>query len=86
MQRQLRRVTMNLNISILFVELAFVFMPGFIWMKIQKSFGPHGDYSQFDMVLNSFIFGVASYAVLGLLYWSQNWVLHITSVDPEGKK
>ena len=49
---------MNLSVSTLFFELALIFMPGFIWMKIQKSYGARGEVTQFYLILNAFIFGV----------------------------
>jgi hypothetical protein len=68
---------MNLSVSTLFFELALIFMPGFIWMKIQKSYGAKGEVTQFDLILNAFIFGVVSYAILGLIYWVIGAKLHI---------
>lgn len=55
---------MNLNVSSLFFELALVFLPGFVWMKIHANYGAKGEVTQFDMILNAFIFGVISYAIL----------------------
>ncbi len=34
---------MNLNVSSLFFELALIFMPGFIWMKIHTRYGAKGE-------------------------------------------
>ena len=51
---------MNLNVSSLFFEMALIFMPGFIWMKIHTRYGAKGEVTQFDMILNTFIFGVLS--------------------------
>ncbi len=54
---------MNLNVSTLFFELALIFIPGFIWMKIHSRYGLRGDKTQFDLILNAFIFGVLSYGL-----------------------
>jgi len=55
---------MNLSVSTLFFELALIFIPGFIWMKIHSRYGFKGEKTQFDLILNAFIFGVLSYTVL----------------------
>ena len=77
---------MNLSVSTLFFELALIFMPGFLWMKIQKTYGAKGDVTQFDMILNAFIFGVISYAILGFLYSISGRTLHILSLDTDSKR
>ena len=77
---------MNLNVSTLFFELALIFMPGFIWMKIHTSYGAKGEPTQFDMILNAFIFGVISYAVLDGIYWMRGVKLHILDLDINSTK
>lgn len=72
---------MNLNVSSLFFELALIFLPGFIWMKIHTNYGAKGEPSQFDMILNSFIFGVLSYAILYLIYSMRGATLEIFNID-----
>jgi hypothetical protein len=42
--------------------------------------------TQFDLILNAFIFGVVSYAILGLIYWRFGWTLHILNLDSDSKK
>ena len=56
---------MNLTVSTLFFELALIFIPGLVWMKIHTRYGFKGEKTPFDLILNAFIFGVLSY---GLLY------------------
>lgn len=77
---------MNLNVSSLFFELALIFIPGFIWMKIHSRYGFKGDQTQFDLILNAFIFGVVSYAVLYMFYRYEGWSLRIFNIDSESKK
>lgn len=77
---------MNFGVSSLFFELALIFMPGFIWMKIYTSYGAKGDSTQFDMILNTFIFGVISYAILGGIYWVFGAKLSILNVDTNSSK
>jgi Family of unknown function (DUF6338) len=77
---------MNFGVSSLFFELALIFMPGFIWMKIHTSYGAKGDSTQFDMILNTFIFGVISYAILGGIYWVFGAKLSILNVDTNSSK
>jgi hypothetical protein len=76
----------NLNVSSLFFELALILIPGFIWMKIHSSYGAKGEKSQFDLLLNAFIFGVFSYAPLYLLYRIHGWNLKLFELDIDSKR
>lgn len=77
---------MNLSVSTLFFELAVIFLPGFIWMKIHMKYGAKGERSQFDMILNAFLFGITSYFVLFMLYGWLGLPLNILSLDSDSKK
>jgi Family of unknown function (DUF6338) len=77
---------MNLNVSTLFFELAVIFLPGFIWMKIYTYYGAKGARSQFDMILNAFIFGVISYAILLAIYSVKGIPLNVLNIDSDSKK
>src|SRR5882672_8241610 len=76
----------NLNVSSLFFELALIFIPGFIWMKIHSRYGIKGEKAQFDLILNAFIFGVLSYAFLYTIYRSLGWSLKLFDLESESKK
>jgi hypothetical protein len=73
---------MNLNLSTLFFEIALILIPGFVWMKIHTKYGAKGEITQFDMILNAFIFGVISYFVLYVIYLKSSTKLHILELDP----
>lgn len=77
---------MNLNVSSLFFELALIFIPGFIWMKIHGRYGIKGEKAQFDLILNAFIFGVLSYALLYIIYRYKGWSLRLFEIETENKK
>ncbi len=77
---------MNLNVSSLFFEIALLLLPGFVWMKIHTKFGAKGDISQFDIVLNAFLFGVIAYAVLYAVYWKFGLSMHIVALEVDSKK
>jgi hypothetical protein len=77
---------MNLNVSSLFFEIALLLLPGFVWMKIHTKYGAKGEITQFDMILNAFLFGIIAYAVLYLIYWKFNVPMHIVSLDVDSKK
>lgn len=77
---------MNLTVSNLFFELALIFLPGFIWMKIDARYGAKGEKSPFDMVLNAFIFGVISYAILLAIYSLVGRRLNIFDIDADSKR
>jgi hypothetical protein len=76
----------NLNVSSLFFELALIFIPGFIWMKIHSRYGVKGEKAQFDLILNAFIFGVLSYAFLYVIYRFMGWSLKLFELESESKK
>lgn len=72
---------MNFSVSSLFFDLALIFMPGFIWMKIHTRYGPKIERTQFDLILNAFIFGVLSYAILFSIYWCKGWSLKLFELE-----
>jgi Family of unknown function (DUF6338) len=77
---------MNLSVSTLFFELALIFIPGFIWMKIHSRYGFKGEKTQFDLILNAFIFGVLSYTVLYFIYRYKGWPLKLFDLDTDSKR
>jgi hypothetical protein len=77
---------MTLNISSLFFQLALIFIPGFVWMKIHTRYGFKGEKTQFDLILNAFIFGVLSYAILYFVYSAKGWELKIFTLPPESNR
>ena len=77
---------MNLNVSSLFFELALIFIPGFIWMKIHSRYVIRGEKAQFDLILNAFIFGVLSYAFLYLINRCFGWNLKLLDLESESKR
>ena len=79
-------LAMNLSVSNLFFELALIFLPGFVWMKIHKKYGFKGEATQFDLILNAFIFGVVSYLVLLLIYRPFGKSLDLFQMDTETKR
>jgi hypothetical protein len=81
-----REAVVNLNVSSLFFELALIFIPGFIWMKIHSRYGFKGEKTQFDLILNAFIFGVLSYAFLYIVYRYQGWDLKLFELESDSKK
>lgn len=77
---------MNLIVSSLFIELALLLLPGFIWMKIQRAYGDKREQSQFDAILNAFIYSIISYIVLAAIYWKEGWQLKITTISTDAKQ
>lgn len=77
---------MNLNVSSLFFEIALLLLPGFVWMKIHTKYGAKGEVTQFDMILNAFLFGVIAYAVLYIIYWKFDIPMHVVALDVDNKK
>ncbi len=77
---------MNLNVSTLFFELALIFIPGFIWMKIHSRYGFRGAKTPFDLILNAFIFGVLSYGLLYVAYRYNGRALEIFDLDSDSRK
>jgi hypothetical protein len=77
---------MNLNVSSVFFEIALLLLPGFVWMKIHTKYGAKGEVTQFDMILNAFLFGIIAYAVLYIIYWKFNIPMHVVSLDVDSKK
>jgi hypothetical protein len=55
-------------------------------MKIHTRYGFKGEKTQFDLILNAFIFGVLSYAILDIVYPFNGWSLKIFDLGSESKK
>ncbi len=77
---------MNLSVSSLFFDLALIFIPGFIWMKIHTRYGLKGETTQFDLILNIFIFGVLSYAILYVIYLGKGWQFKLFELEADSKR
>lgn len=57
-----------MDLSLLVLELALVFLPGIVWASIDYRYGPRREFSEFRFTLSVFLFGIASYAELALIY------------------
>jgi hypothetical protein len=55
-------------------------------MKIHSRYGFKGEKTQFDLILNVFIFGVLSYAVLYLIYRYNGQPLKLFDLDVDSKR
>jgi hypothetical protein len=55
-------------------------------MKIHSRYGVKGEITQFDLILNAFIFGVLSYAFLYLIYKCRGWSLKIFELQTDGNR
>lgn len=76
----------NLSVSSLFFELAIIFLPGFVWMKIHVKYGANKERSQFDLILNAFLFGVVSYIILMTVYKFVGSELNVLGIDQNATK
>lgn len=57
-----------MKIDFLIFQLAFLFIPGALWAKIDKTFSSKIKPNEFSFVLRSFMFGVISYIFSYLFY------------------
>jgi hypothetical protein len=55
-------------------------------MKIHSRYALKGEKTQFDLILNAFIFGVLSYAFLYIIYRYKGWSLKLFELETESKK
>lgn len=51
-------------------QLALVFMPGIIWANIDAKYGVGLKPQQTTLIIRAFLFGMMTYSVLFLIYWS----------------
>ncbi|MEA2839802.1 MAG: hypothetical protein QOF41_1132 [Methylobacteriaceae bacterium] len=72
---------MNFSVTGLFLELALILMPGFIWTRIHVKYGAPGERTAFDIILNSAIFGVVAYTVLFALDRLFGAQFHLLDLD-----
>jgi hypothetical protein len=76
----------NFSVTGLFLELALILMPGFIWMRIHVKYGAPAERTSFDIVLNAFIFGVVAYGVLFAIDRVSGAQFHLLDLDLDAKK
>lgn len=77
---------MNFSVTGLFLELALILMPGFIWMRIHVKYGAPAERTSFDIILNAFMFGVIAYGVLFAMDRLIGAQFHLLDLDLEAKK
>ncbi len=57
-----------MTVDIALVQLALVFLPGIVWASVHRRFGARTEVSNFDFLLQIFVFGVIAYAVSFVAY------------------
>lgn len=57
-----------MNLNLVFIQLALIFLPGIIWAAIDARFVAKRELSQFHLTINAFLFGVASYGIVFIAY------------------
>lgn len=55
--------------DIFFFQLVIVFVPGLIWERVDSQYGREHPKEQWDVLRRSFVFGLASYAILFVILW-----------------
>ena len=65
-----------------FFQLAIIFLPGLIWERIATRYALKREPSQFEVVLRTFTFGLAAYALTFMIYG----LLGIDFIIPEIKR
>lgn len=72
-----------MDLSLLVLELALIFLPGIVWAAMDQRYGPRREFSEFRFTLSVFLFGIASYAELSLLYLLAGGELTIPSLTQD---
>lgn len=54
--------------SVIVVQIALIFLPGIIWASFDARWASKKPVSQFQLTINAFLFGLATYAIVFLLY------------------
>lgn len=57
-----------MNIDLAILQIALIFFPGIVWASLHGRFIVRQKPSNFQFVLNAFIFGIISYVVTGFIY------------------
>lgn len=72
-----------MEFSLATVQIALIFIPGLFWTMLDAAHRPTAQSGQFIYTLRVFVFGVISYAFLGLIYQSLGREFDILSfADP----
>lgn len=56
-------------IDIFVFQLALTFIPGLLWERIDFVYGTNVDRTFGILLINAFLFGIATYIILGFFYW-----------------
>jgi hypothetical protein len=59
---------MDMDINATFIQFSLIFLPGIIWAALDARFAAKRKVSQFNLTINAFLFGVASYTITFLIY------------------
>lgn len=57
-----------MTITLALVQISLLFLPGIVWASIDARFVSKKPQSQLSLMVNSFLFGITSYAVTFILY------------------
>jgi len=67
-------------------QLALIFMPGIIWAKIDAKYGPGLRPDQSTLLIRAFLFGLATYSVLFLIYFACGKVFGYSTLGNDAEK
>lgn len=65
-------------------QLALIFLPGIIWANLDRVYGTGVKSTAWEVTLKSFLFGIATYAVLYLIYSISGHEFSSTAINGDG--
>lgn len=71
--------------NIFIVQIALIFLPGLVWMGLDRKFAAKEKPNQFEAIIKTFLFGTTTYAVLYLLYQITGFEFSLAPLDSETK-
>jgi Family of unknown function (DUF6338) len=72
------------KIDVLILQLAILFLPGLIWAKLDARYTPKPKASDIEFFLRAFLFGVATYGIIFLIYSALGWPFTIINLADAG--
>jgi hypothetical protein len=56
-------------LNVILVQIAILFLPGLVWARLDARYGTTEKPSETELFIRAFMYGLATYAVVYIIYW-----------------
>lgn len=75
-----------MTINLLILQLAILFLPGLIWARLDAGYAAKEKPTGIDFIVRAFVFGLAAYAVVFVIYSAFGWPFTVADIADANKK